>query len=141
MAHFAAEFEGTLSSTKGGGTNYVVNAMVNAPIVEDQFALRGSFSAHVYVAAKGGIISFTQALAGEYAKDNIRANAICPGSIDTPLSDSLGEETKRRFINASLLKRQGTPEEVADAVVFLVSEQSTYITGVTLNVDAGALMS
>ena len=82
-----------------------------------------------------------KSVAKGFAQEGILANAICPGSIDTPLSDSLGEETKRRFANASLLKRQGTPEEVADAVVFLVSERSTYITGITMNVDAGILIA
>ena len=82
-----------------------------------------------------------KAVAKGFAQEGILANAICPGSIDTPLSDRLGEEAKRRLLNACLLKRQGTPEEVADAVLFLVSEQSIYITGVTLNVDAGTLMT
>lgn len=105
-------------------------------------ALVGSLVAHVgYGVSKAGVIALMKSVAKSFAQDGILANAICPGSIDTPLSDSLGEEAKRRFVNASLLKRQGTPEEVADAVLFLVSEQSTYITGVTLNVDAGALMT
>jgi 3-oxoacyl-[acyl-carrier protein] reductase len=105
-------------------------------------ALVGSLVAHVgYGVSKAGVIALMKSVAKGFAQEGILANAICPGSIDTPLSDRLGEEAKRRLVNASLLRRQGTPEEVADAVVFLVSEQSTYITGVTLNVDAGALMT
>jgi 3-oxoacyl-[acyl-carrier protein] reductase len=105
-------------------------------------ALVGSLVAHVgYGVSKAGVIALMKSVAKGFAQEGILANAICPGSIDTPLSDSLGEETKRRFVDACLLKRQGTPEEVADAVVFLVSERSTYITGITLNVDAGILMA
>lgn len=109
--------------------------------ISSMAALVGSFVAHVaYGVSKAGVIALMKSVAKGFAQDGILANAICPGSIDTPLTDSFGEETKRQFASACLLKRQGTPEELADAVVFLVSDQSTYITGVTLNVDGGMLI-
>ena len=108
--------------------------------ISSMAALVGSLVAHVaYGVSKAGVIALMKSVAKGFAQDGILANAICPGSIDTPLTDSFGEETKRGFANACLLKRQGTPKELADAVVFLVSDRSTYITGVTLYVNGGML--
>ncbi len=76
----------------------------------------------------------------EFALEGILANAIAPGTIDTPITDSFGDHEKRKFAEASTLKRQGTPRELADAVLFLVSERSTYINGATLHVNAGSLL-
>ena len=104
-------------------------------------AFMGSVTGHVaYGASKAGMIALMKVLAKEFAVEGILANAIAPGSIDTPLTDSFGVDAKRRFAEASPLERQGTPRELADAVLFLVSDRSTYVNGATLHVNAGSLL-
>lgn len=110
-------------------------------------ALEGSFGLHVYMSAKGGVISFTKALAGQYAKDNIRANAICPGMV-------LTERVKQRFgetagapanPQAEALRRRfqehpfavGQPEDIAHVALFLASNESRMITGAIIPADGG----
>ena len=101
----------------------------------------GSVTGHVaYGASKAGMIALMKVLAKEFAVEGILANAIAPGSIDTPITDSFGVDAKRRFAEASSLGRQGTPRELADAVLFLVSDRSTYVNGATLHVNAGSLL-
>lgn len=104
-------------------------------------AFLGSVCAHpAYGTSKAGMIAMTKSAAKEFAADNILINAIAPGSIDTPMTDSFGEAQKQAFREASPLKRQGTARELADAVGYLVSDQSTYVTGATLHVNGGSLL-
>ena len=93
-----------------------------------------------YVAAKAGVIGITKALAREYASENIRVNALCLGRIETPINLSVPEEFHRKLVNQIPLGRLGTPKEVAEAAIFLVSNASSYITGATLDVNGGWLM-
>ena len=103
--------------------------------------LVGSLIAHVaYGVSKAGVIALMKSVAKGFAEDGILANAICPGSIDTPLTESFGEAMKKSFANACFLKRQGTAKELADAAIFLVSDRSTYITGAVLQVSGGRLI-
>ena len=94
-------------------------------------ALRGSEPIHVYTAAKGGIIAFTQALAGTYAKNNIRANAICPGVIMTDRVSSLDSQTEEYPFSV------GEPEDIARIALFLASAESRMLTGVSIPGDGG----
>lgn len=104
-------------------------------------AFLGSITAHpAYGVSKAGLIAMTKSLAKSCATDGILVNAVAPGSIDTPMLESFGDEARRDFAEASLLKRQGTPRELAEAVLFLVSDSATYITGSTLHVNGGALL-
>jgi 3-oxoacyl-[acyl-carrier protein] reductase len=93
-----------------------------------------------YVASKAGVIGITKALAREYAPEKIRVNALCLGRIETPFNLSVPEEFHRKLINQIPLGRLGTPKEVAEAALFLVSDASSYITGATLDVNGGWLM-
>lgn len=100
-----------------------------------------------YAASKGGINSLTQQAAVEYAPQRIRVNAIAPGTIWTPMNErileALGgdqEEHLRHWADAHPLGRIGQPEEVAEAVVFLASDESSFITGVCLRVDGGLVV-
>lgn len=93
-----------------------------------------------YSASKGGIISFTKSVAKEYAKYNIRANVICPGFIDTNMTKPKKELLISSYGDLIPLKRFGKPEEVACAARFLLSEDSSYITGQVLTVDGGLVM-
>ncbi|MFP6768137.1 MAG: SDR family NAD(P)-dependent oxidoreductase [Planctomycetaceae bacterium] len=104
-------------------------------------AFLGSQTAHpAYGVSKAGLIALTKSLAKECAADGILVNAIAPGSIDTPLLNQLGEDARAEYAEASLLKRQGSARELADAVIFLVSGSATYITGSTLHVNGGSLL-
>ncbi len=93
------------------------------------------------MAAKHGLIGLTQTAALEYATYNIRVNAVCPGFIYTPLLEQagmqVGSEMNRLISALHPMKRMGTSEEVAGAVVWLCSETASFVTGHTLMVDGG----
>ena len=93
----------------------------------------------VYSAAKAGVISFTKAAAIEYGEQGIRANAICPGFIETEMSG--GKGAAERFpglVQGSCLKRGGQPEEVGELASFLASDRAAYITGAVIPIDGGS---
>jgi len=94
-----------------------------------------------YTASKGGIIGMTETLADEWASLGINVNAIGPGAIDTPMTSvsQIPDEAMNAILTGVPLKRMGKPEEVSAAVVFLASEEASYVTGVTLYVDGGWL--
>ena len=93
-----------------------------------------------YAASKAGIIGFTKSLAKEVASRNILVNAVAPGFIETGMTDVLKDEIKQDIEKNIPLKRIGTPQDVANVVKFLASEDSSYITGQVLHVDGGMLM-
>lgn len=93
-----------------------------------------------YSASKAGIIGFTKSYAKELASRNIRANVIAPGYITTDMTDALDEKVLDGIKEATPLGRPGNADEIADAVVFLASDMSTYITGETIRVDGGMAM-
>jgi 3-oxoacyl-[acyl-carrier protein] reductase len=90
-----------------------------------------------YAASKGAAISFTKSLSRELGQMGIRVNAVVAGLIRTEMTQGLKQDVVDRIIKASSLGRIGTPEEVAEAVLFLASEQASYITGQSLIVDGG----
>lgn len=93
-----------------------------------------------YAASKAGMIGFTKSMAKELASRNIRCNALAPGFIETEMTHVLDEKTKESFMKAIPLGRLARPEEVAQAVLFLASDQSSYITGQVLSVCGGMNM-
>ena len=93
-----------------------------------------------YAASKAGMIGFTKSVAKELASRNIRANCVAPGFIKTDMTDVLSEEVKENIHNQIPLRRMGEPEEVANLVYFLGSEESKYITGQVVHVDGGMVM-
>ena len=99
--------------------------------------LKGSPGQTNYAAAKAGIIGFSKALSKEVGGKNIRVNCIAPGFIDTDMTKSLSDNLKSEWLKGVPLGRAGSPEEVAQAALFLVSEHSSYITGQVLSVDGG----
>lgn len=92
-----------------------------------------------YSASKAGIIGFTKSVAKELVSRNIRANAVAPGFIKTDMTDVLNDEQKNQINSQIPMKRMGTPEDIANAVYFLGSEESSYITGQVLNIDGGMI--
>ncbi|SEN85480.1 SDR family NAD(P)-dependent oxidoreductase [Paenibacillus sp. OK076] len=109
----------------GGGT--IVNTA-------SMYGWVGSPGSAAYNAAKGGVVNLTRSLALEYAEKNIRVNALCPGFIDTPI---IPEESKQALSAATPMKRLGQADEMAKAVLFLASDDSSYMTGNSLIVDGG----
>jgi NAD(P)-dependent dehydrogenase (short-subunit alcohol dehydrogenase family) len=101
----------------------------------------GTFSKTPYSVAKAGVIGLTRSLARELGASNITVNAIAPGPIDTDImGGTLSEERKAELANDLVLNRVGTPHDVAAAIHFLISEESGFISGHTLNVDGGLYM-
>jgi len=109
------------------------------------WSLKGGPRAAAYCAAKGGVMNLTRAMAIDHGKNNIRVNCICPGDVDTPMLRSecaqLGEnkETFMREAANRPLARVGTPDDVANAVLFLAGPMSSWITGTAVVVDGGGL--
>jgi NAD(P)-dependent dehydrogenase (short-subunit alcohol dehydrogenase family) len=96
----------------------------------------------VYSAAKAGVIAFTKAAAIEYGEQGIRANAICPGFIETEMSGGKGAAARfPALVAGSALKRAGQPEEVAELASFLASDRAAYITGAIIPIDGGTTAS
>jgi 3-oxoacyl-[acyl-carrier protein] reductase len=93
-----------------------------------------------YAASKAGLIGLTMAIAREVASRNITCNAVAPGFIETAMTSGLGEDFRQNAVKMIPLGRVGAAEDVANAVTFLASEESSYITGHVLNVNGGMLM-
>ena len=109
------------------------------------WSLKGGPRAASYCAAKGGTVNLTRAMAIDHGKHNIRVNCVCPGDVDTPMLHSecaqLGEDEQAFMREAANrpLARVGTPDDIANAVLFLASPMSSWITGAALVVDGGGL--
>jgi NAD(P)-dependent dehydrogenase (short-subunit alcohol dehydrogenase family) len=126
------KYEIPLMLQQGGG------AIVNMASILGKV---GFANAPAYVAAKHGLIGLTETAALEYATQNIRVNAVCPGFIFTPLLEQagmqVGSDLHQAISNLHPMKRMGTSEEVAEAVIWLCSEAAAFVTGHALLVDGG----
>ena len=100
-------------------------------------ALRGGRSSAVYTSLKHALVGLTRSTACDFGAQGIRVNAICPGAIRTRISPPEGSEMHQRQVMKTMLSRTGESQEVAWAAVFLASDESSYITGITLPVDGG----
>ncbi len=101
--------------------------------------VKGNGGQSNYAASKAGIIGFTKSIAQELGSRNIRCNAIAPGFIETEMTGELGEEVMTEWLKSVPLNRPGQTEDVANAVLYLASDLSTYVTGQTLSVCGGML--
>ena len=93
-----------------------------------------------YAATKGGVIAMTKTWAKELGPRNVRANCIAPGFIRTPMTDILPEKTIQEMLNATPLARLGEPEDIANTVLFLASDESSFISGETISVGGGLML-
>ncbi len=93
-----------------------------------------------YAASKAGVLGLTKSIAKEVASRNVRCNAICPGFIETPMTDALTEDQKQSILTVVPMNKYGKPQDVANTVIFLASDLSQYITGQEICVDGGMVM-
>ena len=131
---------GTFNVTKNA-INYMMKAHKGNIInISSVVGISGNAGQTNYSASKAGIIGFSKSLAKEVAVRNIRVNAIAPGFIETNMTDVLKDEVKEEIAKNIPLKRMGNAQDVANAVKFLASNDSSYITGQVIQVDGGMLM-
>ena len=102
--------------------------------------VEGSAGNLVYSASKGAVIAITKTAAKELASANVRVNAVAPGMIDTDMFHSIGEDKVRERLSNIKMGRYGTPEDIANAIVFLASDMSCYITGQIVGVDGETII-
>ncbi|WP_042159543.1 SDR family NAD(P)-dependent oxidoreductase [Paenibacillus gorillae] len=126
------------------GQKYVIPHMIEAGggsiiNISSIAGLTGGSGTGPYTASKGAVRMLTKATAVDYAKHNIRANSIHPGYIETPMTvDLMKDENMRQwFLSQTPLPRLGKPEDIAQGVLFLASDESSYITGIELPIDGG----
>jgi 3-oxoacyl-[acyl-carrier protein] reductase len=108
--------------------------------VASVIGIMGNFGQANYAASKAGIIAFTKSCAKELAGRNINVNAVAPGFIKTRMTDVIPDEIRQNYLKLIPLNRFGEPKDVADLIVFLVSDEAGYITGQTICVDGGMVM-
>lgn len=126
-------------------TRAVVKSMIRARAgsivsVSSVIGAMGNAGQSNYAASKAGIEAFSRSIAREVATRNVRVNCVAPGFINTEMTDVLTEEQKTNILSRIPLERIAAPEEIAYAVAFLLSDESKYITGHTLDVNGGMLM-
>ena len=114
--------------SQGGG------AIVNTASIAGLVGLPGSVA---YVVGKHGVVGLTKAAAIDHAADHIRVNAVCPGYIETPMTEDTMRRRGERVIARTALGRMGKPEEIAEAVVWLCSDRASFVTGSAWTVDGG----
>lgn len=112
-------------------------AIVSMASVVGMYGNAGQFN---YSASKGAIISMTKTIAKELASRGVRANAVAPGFVRTPMTDALNEDQKNAMLSIIAMKRYAEPEEIASVVSFLVSKDSSYVTGQVIEVSGGISM-
>ena len=108
-------------------------------LLASMLSFQGGFTVAAYAASKGGVAQLTKALSNELAGRGVRVNAVAPGYVSTEMTDDL-EDWRRREIDARIpLGRFGQPEEIADVIAFLLSDDARYVTGAVIPVDGGYL--
>ena len=114
---------------QGGGGSIVCISSISGLLAQANQA--------IYNASKHGVIGLTRCMAMDHAAEGIRANAVCPGMMLTPMLTHLPEEVLAGYARANMLQRGGEPAEVAQLVLFLASDESSYVTGAVMPIDGG----
>ncbi|XP_054288312.1 estradiol 17-beta-dehydrogenase 8-like [Macrosteles quadrilineatus] len=135
---FDVNVKGTYAVTKAVcealATNKQTGSVVNIASVVGQ---TGNMGQSNYAASKAAVEAFTKSVAKEMGFCGVRCNAVVPGFIQTPMTDKVPDKVKQMFTSQIPLARMGTPQEVAEVIVFLASERSSYINGASINVTGG----
>lgn len=136
-AVLAVNLKGVFNFTKAVLRSMVQNKQGRIVNVASVVGLMGNAAQANYAASKAGVIGFTKSVAREVASRGITANCVAPGYINTAMTDVLPAEVKKAFLDIIPMKRFGNPEDVAEAVKFLLSDGAAYITGQVLGINGG----
>ncbi len=132
--------KGTFLFTKALARDFVRQRSGRIVNIASVIGLVGNAGQCNYGASKAGVIGLTKSVARELASRSVTCNAVAPGFIETKMTAALGEEIRQKLMTQIPLRRLGSPEDVANAVHFLASDQAAYITGQVLTVDGGMVM-
>ncbi|MGL4731081.1 MAG: 3-oxoacyl-[acyl-carrier-protein] reductase [Clostridium sp.] len=132
--------KGTFNTTKHAVPIMVRQKSGKIINISSVVGVSGNAGQSNYSASKAGVIGFTKSIAREVASRGITVNAIAPGFIETDMTDVLNDKIKENILNQIPLKKMGSSEDVANVVAFLASDEASYITGQTINVDGGMVM-
>jgi 3-oxoacyl-[acyl-carrier protein] reductase len=129
--------KGSMMVTQALSRNFLRAENVSIVNMSSVVGLMGNASQAAYAASKAGLIGFSKSVAKELASRNVRCNVICPGFIQTEMTEALNEKAKEEYSKSIPLGRFGTGEEVASLTCFLLSQASSYVTGEVLKIDGG----
>lgn len=129
--------KGSMMVTQALARNFLKAENVSIVNMSSIVGLMGNPSQAAYAASKAGLIGFSKSVAKELASRNVRCNVICPGFIQTDMTDALNEKAKEEYSKSIPLSRFGTAEEVASLTCFLLSRASSYVTGEVIKIDGG----
>lgn len=134
----SVDLDGVMHGTKAA-VKYLEESEGTIINIASIYGLVGDIGATAYNAAKGGVVNFTRSVADDLAEDNVRVNSVCPGFVDTPMTEEAlqDKDFKQHVMSQTPMRRVAEPEEIAGAVAFLASDDASYITGVNLPVDGG----
>ncbi|XP_018495770.1 estradiol 17-beta-dehydrogenase 8 [Galendromus occidentalis] len=133
--------KGTFLITKHGAQEMIAAQIPGSIVtISSVIGKTGNIGQTNYAASKAGVVGFTKSAAQELAKFNIRCNSVLPGFIDTPMIATVPEKVMSKVEGSIPLRRRGTPDEVAEVVHFLASENSSYMTGSIIEVTGGLFM-
>lgn len=129
--------KGSMMVTQALSRNFLKAENVSIVHVSSIVGLMGNVSQAAYAASKAGMIGFSKSVAKELASRNVRSNVICPGFIQTDMTDALTEKAKEEYSKLIPLGRMGSTDEIANLTCFLLSKASSYITGEVIKIDGG----
>lgn len=129
--------KGSMMVTQALARNFLKAENVSIVHMSSIVGLMGNPSQAAYAASKAGLIGFSKSVAKELASRNVRSNVVCPGFIQTDMTDALNEKAKEEYNKSIPLGRMGTAEEVAQLTCFLLSGASSYLTGEVIKIDGG----
>lgn len=132
--------KGTFMTTKVIGKYMLKKRSGRIVNITSVVGLMGNAGQSNYAASKAGVVGFTKSIAKEFASRGLTVNAVAPGFIESDMTDVLSDDVKEMYSKAIPLGKMGKPEDVANAVKFLCSDMSKYITGQVIQVDGGMLM-